>query len=36
MTIPKGFVGRFEFTVIQRNYKEWHKRPWMVHMYVCE
>ena len=27
-TIPKGFVGGFEFTVVQRNLKEWHERPW--------
>ena len=26
-TIPKGIVGGFEFTVVQRNLKEWHKRP---------
>ena len=25
---PKGIVGGFEFNVIQRNLKEWHKRPW--------
>ena len=25
-TIPKGTVGGFEFTVIQRNLKEWHER----------
>ena len=23
-TIPKGIVGRFEFTFLQRNLKEWH------------
>ena len=27
-TIPKGIVGGFEFAVLQRNLKEWHKRPW--------
>ena len=27
-TIPKGFVGGFEFTVLQRNLKKWHERPW--------
>ena len=27
-TIPKGIVGGFEFTVLQRNLKKWHKRPW--------
>ena len=26
-TIPKGIVGGFEFTVFQRNLKEWHERP---------
>ena len=31
-TITKGIVGGFEFAVLQRNLKEWHKRPWM---YVC-
>ena len=30
-TITKGIVGGFEFAV-QRNLKEWHKRPWT---YVC-
>ena len=29
-TIPKGIVGGFEFTVLQRNLKEWHKSPWNV------
>ena len=32
-TIPKSIVGSFEFTVLQRNLKEWHERPWA---YVCE
>ena len=32
-TIPKGIVGGFEFTVLQRNLKEWHWRP---RTYVCE
>ena len=32
-TITKGIVGGFEFTVLQRNLKEWYERPWM---YVCE
>ena len=27
-TIPRGNVGDFEFTVLQRNLKEWHERPW--------
>ena len=27
-TILKGIVGGFEFTVLQRNLNEWHKRPW--------
>ena len=31
-TIPKGIAGDF-FTVLQRNLKEWHERPWT---YVCE
>ena len=25
-TIPKGIVSGFEFTVLQRNLKEWHER----------
>ena len=32
-TIPKGIVGGFEFTVLQRNLNEWHERSWT---YVCE
>ena len=32
-TIPKGILGSFEFTFLQRNLKEWHERPWT---YVCE
>ena len=32
-TTLKGIVGGFEFTVFQRNLKEWHERPWT---YVCE
>ena len=32
-TIPRGIVGGFEFTVLQRNLKEWHGRP---RTYVCE
>ena len=32
-TIPKGIVGGFEFTLLQRNLKEWHERPWT---YVCK
>ena len=27
-TIPKGIVGSFEFTILQRDLKEWHERPW--------
>ena len=27
-TIPKGIVGDLEFTVFQRNFKEWHEKPW--------
>ena len=32
-TIPKGIVGGFQFTVLQRNLKEWHE--WVL-TYVCE
>ena len=32
-TIWKGIRGGFEFTVLQRNLQEWHKRPWT---YVCD
>ena len=32
-TILKGIVGGFEFTVLQRNLKEWYERPGT---YVCE
>ena len=32
-TIPKGIVGDFEFTVFQKNFKEWHEKPWN---YVCD
>ena len=32
-TIPKGIVGGFEFTVVQRNLKEGQERP---STYVCE
>ena len=32
-TIRKGIRGGFEFTVLQRNLQEWHKRPWT---YVCD
>ena len=28
VTSPKGIVGGFEFTVLQRNLKEQHERPW--------
>ena len=31
--IPNGNVRSFEFTVLQRNLKEWDERPWT---YVCE
>ena len=27
-TIPEGTVGGFEFTVLLRNLKELHERPW--------
>ena len=33
VTIPIGIVGWFELTVLHRNLKEWHERPWT---YVCE
>ena len=26
-TIPKGFLGVFDFTVFQKNFKQWYKRP---------
>ena len=32
-TIPKGIVGGFEGTVLQRNLKECYERP---RTYVCE
>ena len=32
-TISKGIVGGFEFTVLQRNLREWHERSWI---YVCK
>ena len=32
-TIPKDIAGDFEFTVLQKNLKEWHERPWT---HVCE
>ena len=31
-TISKGIVGVFEFTVLQRNLRERHEKPWT---YVC-
>ena len=33
-TMPKGIVGGFEFTVLQRNLEEWHERPW-TYVYNC-
>ena len=27
-TIPKGTASGFEFTVLQRNLREWQERPW--------
>ena len=30
--MPKGIVGSSEFTVLQRNLKEWHETKFM---YVC-
>ena len=35
-TIPKGIVGGFELTVLQRNLKEWHKSPWNVCLRVLK
>ena len=34
-TIPKGFVGGFEFSILERNSKELHKRPW-TYVYECQ
>ena len=36
VTIPKGIVGGFEFTVFQRNLKEWQERPWTVCLRVLK
>ena len=33
VTIPKGIIGGFEFTVLQIHLQEWHERPWN---YVCD
>ena len=33
VTVPKGIVGGFECSVLQRNLKKWHRRP---RTYVCE
>ena len=27
VTIPIGIVGGFEYTILQRNLKEWHEKP---------
>ena len=35
-TIPKGIVGGFEFTILQRNLKEWQERPWKVCLRVLK
>ena len=32
-TIPKGIVGGFEITLLQRNLQERYRRPWT---YACE
>ena len=32
-TTPKGIVGGLEFTILQRNFKELHERPWT---FTCE
>ena len=34
-TIPKGIVGDFEFTVLQRNLKKWYERPW-TYVWKCQ
>ena len=34
VTIPIGIVGWFELTVLHRNLKEWHKRPW-TYVFEC-
>ena len=34
-TILKGIVDGFEFSVLQRNLKEWHERPW-TYVWECE
>ena len=31
---PKSIVGRLEFTVVQRNLKEWQERPW-AYVFEC-
>ena len=33
-TIPKGIVDGFEFTVLQRNFRECHERSW-IHVSEC-
>ena len=35
-TIPKGIVGGFEFTVLQRKLIEWHERPWNICLRVVK
>ena len=35
-TILKGIKGGFEFTVLQRNLKEWHERSWTVCLSVLD
>ena len=32
----KGIVGGFEFTVFQRNLKEWHERPWTLSLQMLK
>jgi len=32
-TIVQGIVGGFEYTILQRNLREWHERPWT---YICK
>ena len=35
-TTPKGIVGGFEFTVFQRNLKEWQERPWTLSLQMLK
>ena len=35
-TTPKGIVEGFEFTVFQRNLKEWQERPWTLSLQMLK